>query len=479
MSSIIVKLFSVIFVLMIFPKWSESVNVYSLETRYIEVPIDHFSATATSKTFNLRYLINSKNYVKGGPIFIYTGGEREITIAAQNTGFLFEISPIFNALIIFVEHRYYGTSLPFGNASFTITENLRYLTTTQVLADFAFLIQELKKNFFPNFSQADTKTEPIIAFGGYYAGMLAAWLRMKYPYSVRAALTSSAPLFYFPGLTSCEGYYQKVTQIFERYGQEKCVKTIKLGWDIIENLAKSKIGMDYISSTWKLCSKLKTAEDVQILIDWLSNIFIELSMANYPYPSEYYNPVPAFPVMVFCDKLNTAYFNDTKGFIQSFANALQIYTNYTGRITCNNIYSKEEDLNEVAWKYQTCTELIMPKCSTAQDMFITNNWVYEQFALDCYKKFGVKPKPNFVFLAYGVNKLKYYTNMLFSSSTIDPASWGVVDLNKADKTDKSLVTYQIMDAPHLMEFRGTNPSDNDYILQARKFYISILKKWLK
>lgn len=114
MSSIIVKLFSVIFVLMIFPKWSESVNVYSLETRYIEVPIDHFSATATSKTFNLRYLINSKNYVKGGPIFIYTGGEREITIAAQNTGFLFEISPIFNALIIFVEHRYYGTSLPFG-----------------------------------------------------------------------------------------------------------------------------------------------------------------------------------------------------------------------------------------------------------------------------------------------------------------------------------------------------------------------------
>ncbi|CAH1109172.1 unnamed protein product [Psylliodes chrysocephalus] len=347
------------------------------------------------------------------------------------------------------------------------------------LADFALLIQEMKKILFKNFNHNSSNTEPIIAFGGYYAGMLSALLRMKYPFLVRAALTSSAPLFYLPGLTSCEGYYQKATQVFERHGHEKCVKTIQLGWNIIETLTKSKIGMNYISSTWKLCTKLQTAEDVKMLVDWLSKIFIELSMANYPYPSNYYNPVPAFPVMVFCDKLNTGYYNDTKAFIQIFANALQMYTNYTGKTYCNNIYSKEEDLNDVAWKYQTCTELIMPKCSTEQDMFITKKWVYEKFASDCYKKFEVRPKPNFMFLAYGINKLKHYTNILFSSSTTDPASWGVVDFNKSDEVDKSLETYQIMDAPYLMEFRGANPSDNNYILEARKFYISVLKKWLK
>ncbi|CAH1109176.1 unnamed protein product [Psylliodes chrysocephalus] len=482
MTSIISKLFLIFVLLIILLKWSESVNLNSFETRYIEVPIDHFAATPTSRTFKLRYLINSKNdanYIEGGPIFLYTGGEREITIAAQNTGFLFEIAPLFKALLIFVEHRYYGTSLPFGNASFTILENLRYLNTKQALADFALLIQELKNDFFSNYTKTTTKTEPIIAIGGYYAGTLSALLRMKYPHLVRAALTSSAPLFYLPELTSCEGFYQRVTQVFERYGSERCVKSIKLLWDIIENLTKSKMGMTFISSTWKLCKKLETAKDVQTLVDWLRNIFTELSIANYPYASEYYNPVPAYPVMTFCNKFDTGYLNDTKQFIESFANALQIYTNYTGKTSCNNIYSKEEDLNDVAWKYQICTELIMPKCSTEQDMFLTYNWTYEQFALDCYKKFGVRPRPNYIYLEYGIPNLKYFTNILFSSSALDPASWGVVDLKKSNKFDKSLMTLQIIDAPHLMEFRGTNTIDNDYILQARKFYISILKKWLK
>ena len=55
---------------------------------------------------------------------------------------------------------------------------------------------------------------PCIVFGGSYGGMLASWLRMKYPHVFQGALASSAPILYFHGMKDESGFSNSVTQSY-------------------------------------------------------------------------------------------------------------------------------------------------------------------------------------------------------------------------------------------------------------------------
>src|SRR6185369_6873686 len=74
---------------------------------------------------------------------------------------------------------------------FTDIAHLGYLTTEQALADYVLLLSSVKSKF--NLPA----TTPVIAFGGSYGGMLAAWFRMKYPSVVAGAWAASAPILQF------------------------------------------------------------------------------------------------------------------------------------------------------------------------------------------------------------------------------------------------------------------------------------------
>ncbi len=65
-----------------------------------------------------------------------------------------------------------------GNKSLQVDPS--YLTIEQALADYAALIFHIKEKY-------EAKESPVIAFGGSYGGMLAAWLRAKYPNAVQVS----------------------------------------------------------------------------------------------------------------------------------------------------------------------------------------------------------------------------------------------------------------------------------------------------
>jgi len=66
---------------------------------------------------------------------------------------------------------------------------LKYLTVEQVLADLETFINTISNDNEPILLNAKW-----VVFGGSYSGSLAAWLRMKYPHLVHAAVSSSSPL---------------------------------------------------------------------------------------------------------------------------------------------------------------------------------------------------------------------------------------------------------------------------------------------
>jgi len=86
-------------------------------------------------------------------------------------------------------------------------KNLVYLSSEQALADLAFYIRSMNRKY------ALPKEVQWVTFGGSYPGSLSAWMRLKYPHLVHAAVSASGPLLAvadFSGknikLLNCCGY---------------------------------------------------------------------------------------------------------------------------------------------------------------------------------------------------------------------------------------------------------------------------------
>lgn len=82
----------------------------------------------------------------------------------------------------------------------SLEKDLSFLSIEQALADYAALIYHLKEKH-------KAEGSPVIAFGGSYGGMLAAWLRAKYPNAVQVTHPTSGYmklLFMWASMTVCE-----------------------------------------------------------------------------------------------------------------------------------------------------------------------------------------------------------------------------------------------------------------------------------
>ncbi|PVD34456.1 hypothetical protein C0Q70_05730 [Pomacea canaliculata] len=441
-------------------------SAYSYKTQYITQNIDHFGFD-NGKAFQQRYLVANQFWNNdGGPIFFYTGNEGDITWFCNNTGFMWDIASEFKALLVFAEHRYYGTSLPYGSASFTNSSTLNYLTAEQALADFAVLIKYLKQTI-PGAGRS-----PVIAFGGSYGGMLSAWMRLKYPNLVLGAVAASAPIWEFEGLSPCNSFFKIVQQTFMS-ASDHCVANIANSWGTIQNFYGQSGGLEFLTSSFSLCKPLESKYDLEDLMNWLVDIYGNLAMVDYPYPASFLEPLPAWPVKEFCQYLSVPL--SDKDLVVGLSNGVKMYFNYTGQATCLNISeSSTSSLGDMGWSYQSCTEMVMPMCSNGTTMFYNMPWDYTAYSVECKNQWGITPREDWISTQYWGKDIQSATNIIFSNGQLDPWSGGGV----LQTVSSSLIAIQIPYGAHHLDLRAANPGDTAYVIEARIQEKNILKNWI-
>ena len=381
---------------------------------------------------------------------------------------MWDIAKEFKAMLIFGEHRYYGQSLPYGNESFKDPSKLQYLTSEQALADFAVFIDYMRKDM-PHGDKV-----PVIAFGGSYGGMLAAWFRMKYPNVVQGSLAASAPIWQFTDLVDCGAFLQTVTKTF-RHHSPPCADNIFQSWGVINNTGSTDSGRKMLSSTFKLCQPLQSLEDVSDFKAWIQETWIYLSMVDYPYASNFLEPLPAWPVKEACKFLSMPNMSD-KDMLHGLYQAVNLYYNYTGKTPCLNLSSEATpDLGTMGWDYQACTEMVMPTCSNGKDdMFEPAPWDFDAYSKSCQKQWSVTPRPRWPITQYGGKNITTATNIIFSNGLLDPWSSGGVTKTLAP----SLPSIIIPDGAHHLDLRSSNKNDPKDVIEAREMEKKIIRQWI-
>jgi len=455
---------------------SVSTTTRQYTTLWYNQTLDHFTFTTQIK-FRQKYLVNDTYWDRnGGPIFFYTGNEGDIEAFTENSGFMWDIAAEFGAMLVFAEHRYYGESLPFGPDSHSKDPlKVGYLSSSQALADYVDLITHIRETV------TGASASPVIAFGGSYGGMLAAWIRTKYPHIVQGAIAASAPIAQFT--SPCDAFGRIVTSDFSAAApNSSCSDTIRASWSALDRVSilPNTTGVDWINENFKLCqtSRLTSSANISALKSYLADLWTNLAMMDYPYPTSFLAPLPANPILAVCQHLSKPYTNDTE-LLQLVFKAVSIYFNFTGEAECLNLM-EEDGIGADMWSYQACTEMVMPLCyDGTNDMFEPSPWDLAMYTKECQDTWGpsVVPQPTLADNLYGGRDLDSATNIVFSNGLLDP--WSSGGVLKSSDSPGGVVAIIIPDGAHHLDLRGSNPADPVDVIQARKHERAFIKKWIE
>lgn len=436
---------------------SSQANKNTLKYENFAAKIDNFDAK-NLETFNLRYAKDEEHWnANGGPIFIHTANEGSIEEHVNETGALFDWAREFKALLIFVEHRYYGKSMPFGDASMSSTQKTAFLTTEQTLADYARLIMWLKK-------QPGAKTSKVTTFGCGIAGLLAIWLKTRYQYLVDAVVAGSPPLRMVMLHPPCDLYFQHVTKAYDA-SSTGCSDQVRKIWPILTKMGSTDNGRQKLKDKFKLCQDLP-ANNFQDFKDWVRNSYVGLAAMNYPHA---FGDIPANPVKAACQMLAN---KNEDGMIEAVATAVAYFRNRTGATSC---FSPESD--DRVLEYQMCKEFVHPICGDGKnDMFYPMEWRFGEFSQKCRQKFSVQPPKNKIFEKMAGDNLCGVIFTVISCGNMDPWAPYCVDNSFKPYTQ----VYRMKNTARCLDLHSPHPnSDPQDVKNARQSAKDKLREWLE
>jgi lysosomal Pro-X carboxypeptidase len=159
-------------------------------------------------------------------------------------------------------------------------------------------------------------------------------------------------------------FYRKVSLITIFLNAQNIISCINLLDD----------GKEWLRTHWNLCVPLNGTDDVVNLKDWLTNVWTNLAMVNYPYAANFLAPLPAYPVKVYrhipisilknkrcviyfhlqavCEHLTNSSLDD-HSLLDELFKGLSVYANFTGQTKCLDVSQQaDQSLGDMGWDFQ-------------------------------------------------------------------------------------------------------------------------------
>lgn len=445
------------------------------EYRYNDAVVDNFAPIDKQQKWyeGQRYWLNRQFWGgPGAPIFVYIGGEgAESCSRLTDHMYAFDLAQQHNALLVNVEHRFYGESYPTHDMS---TENLGYLSADQALADLARIIGFLKEDL-------NAGSSKVVTIGGSYPGNLAAWFRLKYPSVTQGSIASSAPV---TAKANFEEYMDVVGQSIQWFSGQKCYDAIEVAADAVAKMVYegSAAGLTQVGEDFKTCGPISNDLDLAVLMSDL--------MGNVQGTVQYNNEHDG--VMNITDICTTMLAGDDA--YTQFVQLQSLYREANGQDcedsswedTVTYLSAPEMDGSNAArpWTYQTCNEFgYFQTTDSANQPFHSWKSLSLQFSEEiCSASFNgwkAMPQTSWVNQKYG-EVLIAGTNIALVSGTIDP--WHALGVTNAtasllpQPTEHSVF---IQGTAHCNDLYAPASSDPQSLTNAREQIADLVSQWLK
>ncbi|XP_063709110.1 putative serine protease K12H4.7 [Culicoides brevitarsis] len=445
------------------PEIPQGVTADAVGEYWVEQKLDHFDRK-NNKTWFMRYLANNELFREGGPIFIYVGGEWEISPPWIQAGRFYDIAKEVGAFLVYTEHRYYGQSRPTEDTS---VKNLKYLTVDQALADLAYFIDFLKANI------PQLRKSKVILAGGSYAGTMAAWFRKEYPEKCAGAWASSAPV---EAKADFFEYKEVVGQAFKQIGGEKCHLTLNEAFLGLETLVK-KNDVSRIETDFRLCFPMDVTQkfDVYNFFSGLSNIMAAAVQNARPGTIKgvcdiLTNPMHKDPIAALAYYVRSIYGSSCLS--HSMDNDVAFYSESDWNAQANQAYRQ--------WIYQTCNEFGWYQTSGSKKQPFGSSFPLEVYTELCERIYGKEfNKKSLLESVKDVNKnykgVKASTkNVYYTNGELDP--WMPMGILK-DRS-KHAPADVIPEAAHTMDLYSIALSDSPEMMMVKLRVRFLILEWL-
>lgn len=422
-----------------------------------------------------RYWLNKQFWAGAdAPIFVFIGGEGEESCARlSNKMYMYDLAQEHGALMVNVEHRFYGESMPTVDRS---TKNLSYLSSDQALADLANVITHVKQ-------ELNSPHSRVVTVGGSYPGNLSAWFRLKYPSVTHGSIASSAPV---TAKVNFAEYMDVVGESIRYFSGSECYDALQEGAEHVAKLAKDGFGsenMKTLEKDFKVCAPMENK--------WDLGVFYSNVMGNLQGTVQYNNEhAGVWNVTNVCSVMTA---KEGSGY-EKLAKLSNIFLDQAGEECDDSSYkntvdyladSKPDPTNAARpWVYQTCNEFgyYQTADSANQPFYAFRDALDLEFSRKmCYDAFdGWTSDPNVKFTneKYGNIHIDA-TNIVFTSGTIDP--WHALGVTNytVPLPQKSELPVYIRGTAHCNDLYAPNAAtDPESLVYAREVVAENVKQWL-